>query len=69
MSEALDALQKTVADPAPVCVYGSNLTQKRSGLHGVSWVRCDGSHVQYYYYADNTPCSVCGRRIKFAGGG
>ena len=50
-----------------VCIWGSNLTQRRSGLHDVSWVRCDGSHVQYY--ADNAPCSVCGRRVKFAGGG
>ena len=68
----------SVSSPAPatdpevvcdtlVCIWGSNLTQRRSGLHDVSWVRCDGSHVQYY--ADNAPCSVCGRRVKIAGGG
>lgn len=55
--------QALAADPAPVCVWGSHLTQRRSGLYDVSWVRCDGSHVQYY--ADNTPCFVCGKPIKF----
>lgn len=69
-----------VADPevvrdTPVCIWVSHISKDRSGhlikdgsgRYSHSWVICDGTHVQYC--ADNMSCFVCGRPIKFAGGG
>lgn len=50
----------------PVCVWESHITRS-SGRYSHTWVICDGTHVQYC--ADNMPCFVCGRPIKFAGSG
>lgn len=52
-------------NPAPaMCVWVSHIAKNRSGRYSHSWVICDGTHVQYC--ADNVPCFVCGKPIKFA---
>lgn len=69
-----------IKEPDPVrdtlvCIWVSHIAKDRSGRlikdgsgrYSHSWVICDGTHVQYC--ADNMPCFVCGRPIKFAGGG
>lgn len=58
-----------VADPevvrdTPVCIWVSHIAKDRSGRYSHAWVICDGTHVQYC--ADNMPCFVCGKPIKFA---